>query len=96
MKPDYSQEVLWEKLNKDLTLKPVILRQVDIKTSFANFNLSEINPETIGTTILKDISANVFLNNISDKLAARIIADGTLQYCKDSKTLSKWLRRESE
>ena len=94
LKPDYAQQLLMEKLTKDLTLKPATFKTFSIKTELSSLDLSETEMNTLGHQVLTEISANVFLNNISDKLAARIISEGTLQFCKDSKTLSLWLRRE--
>ena len=85
-----------EKLTKDLSLKPATFKTFNIKTTLKETDLSEMEAEKLGQHILTEISASIFLNNISEKLAARIVAEGTLQFCKDSKTLSLWLRREGK
>ena len=91
---DYSQEVLDRTLITELAFKPAVCGKFGIPTQLKSLDLSENDYKKEGEKILQSVMDNVFLNNISNKLAARIIADNTLPYCLTSLSLSDWLRRE--
>ena len=94
IKEDYAQEVINDRLKKDLLAKPATFRKFEIYTSSDPTTLSENNQSTVGSALLSDINKSAFLVNIAEKLATRIISDGTLTACDSSEKISNWLRRE--
>ena len=77
-------------------MKDARFRPFGVITTLTSLDLSEDNAKSAGQQILDDISQNKFLGNNAEKITNRITSGGTLQHCRDSQTLSLWLRREGE